>query len=80
VRVELTVNGQVRQASSTNNFIFRVEKVIAYLSQFITLEEGDIIFTGTPEGVAQVKPGDKLDARLLSNDGTILATLNVGVR
>jgi 5-carboxymethyl-2-hydroxymuconate isomerase len=80
VRVELKVNGSARQSSSTSNFLFRVEDVIVYLSQFITLEEGDIVFTGTPEGVAQVFSGDKLEARLLSNDGSTLASIAVGVR
>jgi 2-keto-4-pentenoate hydratase/2-oxohepta-3-ene-1,7-dioic acid hydratase in catechol pathway len=44
--------------------IFSFEKVIAYVSRFMTLRTGDLIFTGTPAGVGPVKIGDKLDAYL----------------
>jgi 2-keto-4-pentenoate hydratase/2-oxohepta-3-ene-1,7-dioic acid hydratase in catechol pathway len=69
--LELTVNGQTRQRGALSDLLFPVEKLIAYLSQFITLEAGDIIFTGTPEGVAQVVPGDRMEARLLSGASTL---------
>jgi 2-keto-4-pentenoate hydratase/2-oxohepta-3-ene-1,7-dioic acid hydratase in catechol pathway len=79
LRVQLAVNGTVRQAASTGDVIFRVDALIAYLSRFITLERGDIIFTGTPEGVAQVRSGDRLDASLLLPSGAPLASLSVSV-
>lgn len=60
--ITLTVNGTVRQHSSTRHMIFHVDVLIAYLSSIFTLCEGDIIYTGTPEGVAQVVPGDVLEA------------------
>jgi 2-keto-4-pentenoate hydratase/2-oxohepta-3-ene-1,7-dioic acid hydratase in catechol pathway len=44
--------------------IFSFSKVISYVSQFITLEPGDLLYTGTPAGVGPVKPGDKLEAYL----------------
>ena len=78
LRLLLTVNGQVRQQGSLSDLLFPVETLIAYLSQFVTLEAGDVIFTGTPEGVAQVMPGDTLEASLLSA-GITLAHLTVSV-
>lgn len=64
LEVELKVNGHVRQHGSLRDLLFPVERLIAYLSRFISLEEGDVIFTGTPEGVAHVAPGDLLEASL----------------
>lgn len=58
----LEVNGQTRQSGNTKDLIFSFEKVIAYVSQFITLKTGDLIFTGTPEGVGAVRKGDVLEA------------------
>ena len=56
----LTVNGEPRQRSSIGHLIWSVSETIAYLSKYFTLEPGDLIFTGTPEGVGQVKRGDRL--------------------
>jgi acylpyruvate hydrolase len=80
LQVRLAVNGAVRQSSSTSVVTFRVDALIAHLSRFITLERGDVIYTGTPEGVAQVKPGDRLEAALLSDAGAPLVSLAVSVR
>jgi 2-keto-4-pentenoate hydratase/2-oxohepta-3-ene-1,7-dioic acid hydratase in catechol pathway len=49
--IELRLNGQTMQNSSTSQFIFRIEQLIAYVSQVVTLEPGDLLFTGTPPGV-----------------------------
>jgi acylpyruvate hydrolase len=73
--LSLCVNGTVRQRSSTAAMLFPVDAVIAYLSTVFTLEPGDLIFTGTPEGVASVSPGDTLEAELES-----VGSLRVGVR
>ena len=59
-RIELTVNGQTRQKSDVNMLIWSVPELINRISQFMRLEAGDLIFSGTPEGVAAVKKGDKL--------------------
>jgi 2-keto-4-pentenoate hydratase/2-oxohepta-3-ene-1,7-dioic acid hydratase in catechol pathway len=59
LKIELRVNGETRQSSNTSDFIFNSRKMISYISQVITLKPGDIIFTGTPEGVIQGKPPDK---------------------
>ena len=80
LHVQLFINGKLRQSSSTSKFVFPVDKVIAYISQFITFEPGDIIFTGTPEGVSRVEHGDKLEASLLDTDKSILTSLSVSVQ
>ena len=49
--IRLKLNGQIMQSSNTAQMIFKVEDIIAYLSQVFTLEPGDLIFTGTPSGV-----------------------------
>lgn len=64
--IALRVNGKVKQHSNTRNMIFRIEQVIAYCSSLFTLEPGDLIFTGTPEGVGKVNPGDELEAKIES--------------
>jgi fumarylpyruvate hydrolase len=56
--ITLTVNGEHRQASNISKLIWSVAEAIAYLSEYETLEAGDIIMTGTPEGVNAVVPGD----------------------
>jgi 2-keto-4-pentenoate hydratase/2-oxohepta-3-ene-1,7-dioic acid hydratase in catechol pathway len=59
LKLECRVNGETRQSSSTSDFIFNTRKMISYISRVITLKPGDIIFTGTPQGVIQGKPKDK---------------------
>ena len=59
LRIECRVNGETRQSSSTSDFIFGTRQVIAYVSRILTLRPGDIIFTGTPQGVIQGKPKDQ---------------------
>jgi 2,4-didehydro-3-deoxy-L-rhamnonate hydrolase len=58
VAFKLTVNGEVRQDANTNDLIYGTRKLIAYASSFYTLHPGDVIYTGSPSGVAPVKPGD----------------------
>jgi 2,4-didehydro-3-deoxy-L-rhamnonate hydrolase len=59
----LTVNGEVRQDANTSDLIYGIAKLIAYGSSFYTLLPGDVIYTGSPEGVSPVKPGDVMVAR-----------------
>lgn len=61
---ELKINGETRQSGNTGHILFSFEKIIAFVSRYITLKKGDLIFTGTPEGVGQVRRGDKLEAWL----------------
>jgi len=64
INFHLNLNGQTVQKGNTSDLIFSFEKIIAYISQFITLKIGDLIFTGTPEGVGTVKIGDNLKGYL----------------
>lgn len=57
--ISCTVNGEVRQSSNTSDMIFNVKEIVSYISQYMTLEPGDIILTGTPEGVVLGYPEDK---------------------
>lgn len=59
LKLECRVNGETRQSSNTSDFIFNSRQMVSYISNYITLRPGDIIFTGTPEGVIQGKPKDK---------------------
>jgi len=52
------VNGELRQQGHTGDFIYSVPELIAYLTDFMTLEPGDMIWTGTPKGISRVHPGD----------------------
>ena len=58
------VNGEVKQSGDLNQQIWRVEETIAYLSQFVALEPGDLILNGTPAGVGPCKAGDKLEGHV----------------
>lgn len=60
----LDINGKRVQTGNTANMIFSIDYLIAYLSQFFTLKIGDLIYTGTPEGVGPVKIGDHLEGVL----------------
>jgi len=63
----LKKNNEVVQEGNTGNLLFSFEKVIAYVSQFFTLNMGDLIFTGTPQGVGPVAIGDQLSASLFDD-------------
>ena len=58
----LSLNGETRQSGNTSLMIFSFGEIISYISKFIQLKEGDIIFTGTPKGVGPISIGDTLDA------------------
>ncbi|RBA28815.1 fumarylacetoacetate hydrolase family protein [Flavobacterium tibetense] len=64
INFELTNNGQIVQSGNTNLMLWKIDEIIAYVSQYFTLKKGDIIFTGTPKGVAAVKEGDVLEGFL----------------
>ena len=64
LRFEMTLNGEVRQVGEVKDMLFSVDKIIAYVSRYMTLRMGDYIFTGTPAGVGPVKKGDVLRATL----------------
>ncbi|KYK22938.1 acylpyruvase [Thermoplasmatales archaeon SG8-52-4] len=62
--ISLKVNKKIKQNSNTSNMIYSVERIIEFISQIMTLEEGDLILTGTPEGVGEIVNGDILEAQL----------------
>ncbi|MDB5855517.1 MAG: hydrolase family protein [Herminiimonas sp.] len=59
LNIETRVNGELRQSSNTNDFIFNTQQMVSYISKFWTLDPGDIIFTGTPQGVIAGYPKEK---------------------
>ena len=61
INFRLDVNGETRQKGNSNMMLNSFDDIIAYISRFITLKKGDIIFTGTPEGVGPIKIGDRLE-------------------
>ena len=84
LKIEGTVNGEVRQSSNTSDMVFNCAQIISYASKLMTLLPGDIIYTGTPEGVISgypkdkqvwLKPGDKLTTTF-GNLGTLRFTLS----
>ncbi len=75
LEIRLRVNGEVRQQGHTGDMIFPVATLVAYCSRIFTLEPGDLLFTGTPEGVGPVADGDVLEAT-----ATGLPPLRVRVR
>jgi 5-carboxymethyl-2-hydroxymuconate isomerase len=63
-KLELKVNGMIKQSDSLMSMIFNPAEIVEYISSVMTIEIGDLIFTGTPAGVSRVNRGDKLEARL----------------
>ena len=61
ITFELHNNGKVVQNGNTNQMLWKIDEIIAHVSNYFTLKKGDIIFTGTPEGVAAVKQNDVLE-------------------
>ena len=64
VPLSISVNGEVKQKSNTSHLIYDCRKLIEWGSTFYTFYPGDVLFTGTPEGVSPVKPGDTMVARI----------------
>ena len=62
--VTCRVNGQMRQMASTRDMVFNVVTLVAYISSVMTLEPGDVLFTGTPAGVGELKNGDVVDVEI----------------
>jgi 2-keto-4-pentenoate hydratase/2-oxohepta-3-ene-1,7-dioic acid hydratase in catechol pathway len=73
--VTCRVNGQMRQLASTRDMVFSVGVLIAYISSVMTLEPGDLVFTGTPAGVSQLQAGDTVEVEI-----DVLGLLRYSVR
>lgn len=64
LNLTLKVNGQIRQKSNTSKMIFKISELVSYISKFMTLFPGDIIATGTPDGISALQPGDLVEAEI----------------
>ena len=77
VHLETRVNGEVRQSASTSDMVFGVATIIEFVTEFMTLLPGDVIMTGTPEGVGKLEPGDRVEVAI---DGIGVLMNPVGAR
>jgi len=64
LKIQAILNDKVVQDSNTNDFIFKVEEVVSFISQIMTLNPGDIITTGTPAGIGPMQKGDKIEIKI----------------
>ena len=64
INFELTKNDEVVQKGNTQNMLWKIDELVAYVSQYFTLRTGDVIFTGTPEGVGKVNSDDVLEGSI----------------
>jgi len=76
LRLSLKINGEVKQDGTTADMIFRIPRLVEHVSSIMTLEEGDVILTGTPSGVGPVVPGDKVECKLAQPNGDELISLD----
>ena len=76
VPLSLQVNGETRQSSNTSQLIYKCRRLIEFASAFYTLYPGDLVYTGTPDGVGPVKPGDVIVCR----SAPVLGELKINVR
>ena len=70
----LRVNGEVRQRASTSQLVYGIRRLIEFASSFYTLYPGDVFYTGTPDGVGPVKPGD-----VISVESPLIGAMDVRV-
>lgn len=70
--IKLVVNGNEAQNGNTSEMIFSIDGLIAHLSTYFTLRQGDLIFTGTPAGVARVQKGDRLEGYINQKSAFVL--------
>jgi len=64
LKIELKVNGEVKQSSNTKYLLFKIPDLMEYITSLFTMEPGDIIATGTPSGISPVLPGDLIEATI----------------
>ena len=73
-QLQLIINNEIRQKEKTSSMIFKIEELISYISSIFTLQQGDLILTGTPAGVGPLNSGDKIEASI---DGLISVETSV---
>ncbi|TCD64254.1 hypothetical protein EIP91_004323 [Steccherinum ochraceum] len=76
LNLSLKINGAIKQDGPTSDMIFRIPRLIEHISSIMTLEEGDLILTGTPSGVGPLSPGDQVECSLKDAEGKELSSLN----
>lgn len=76
LEIRCFVNGKLRQHGHLSDMIFDIPSIIEYTSRIMTLEPNDIILTGTPEGVAPIKPGDTIKAELVGHQEISFSVIN----
>ena len=64
LNLKLWINSELRQSGNTKDMIFKIDEIISYLSKIFTIEKGDVIFTGTPEGVGKFHNCDAVCAEI----------------
>ncbi|MEE9378077.1 MAG: fumarylacetoacetate hydrolase family protein [Candidatus Lokiarchaeia archaeon] len=64
LKIDLKLNGEIKQSSNTKHLLFKIPKLVEYISTFFTLEAGDIVATGTPSGIGPIQPGDIIEATI----------------
>tara|TARA_Y100001970_G_scaffold243388_1_gene308601 strand:+ start:13302 stop:13913 length:612 start_codon:yes stop_codon:yes gene_type:complete len=75
MQLSLSVNGEIRQNAPTSLMIHSVSEIIQHLSRWYDLEPGDLVWTGTPEGVGPMHPDDLVECRLTNENGEIISKL-----
>ena len=75
LRVTTRVNGETRQDGRTSQMIFDVPAILSYVTRFVTLEPGDVVLTGTPEGVGPLSRGDTVEVEV---EGVGVLTTRIG--
>ncbi|KAJ2915240.1 hypothetical protein MD484_g5158, partial [Candolleomyces efflorescens] len=75
LRLKLQINGVTKQDGPTSDMMFKIPQLIEHVSSIMTLEEGDVVLTGTPPGVGEVKPGDFVECFLADSEGKELSKI-----
>ena len=75
LRITTRVNGEIRQDSRTSAMIFDVPAILTYVTRFVTLEPGDVVLTGTPDGVGPLSRGDEVEVTV-EGVGTLLTRIS----
>jgi len=72
LELTLSINGQIRQMDNTGNMHYKIGETLEFLTNYVTLNPGDLILTGTPHGIGPIKVGDKLKADLKQEDEVLV--------
>ena len=64
LNISLKINNEIKQSSNTKHMIFKIPKILEYISKFFTLMPGDVVATGTPSGIGPIQPGDVIEASI----------------